>query len=499
MWAAANSTSRATSHHTQDSDWDSDSSGERSTTESVIGEKANDATVNNIAGKHPASAGGIRKRRKKKRWREETPEATMARLTSSYSAAMEAVGALHRVSRLVWKENCVAPVVTDNNERKSVGAGGNLGESAIGNETEDEARLDASKDDVLNTNSDEMMQVEDEKTNDADNKNDGADKLVASKTAIQKVAQSARSSLEQSLLLDPIVLAPILLPSVSSKYARAAKYMAEDHIPIERLTSALWTVQNADSNKVSKASSVSKWNKLSAAHKSTVKQIAYLSLVNYADLLLCGCDCPSSSTGDILDRRPVKSLEVLKLFHADDDDTQQTTRHCSSCLWEESREETLRIVLASYCDASDLDPSDPTLWFKVACTARALGRVLNANKSASDDAWRPSSYRSLERLALERGLNSLPKGVPPNRMLLRAWKEMEIWDKSCCSQVSDESDSVALEEKSNEPIKLVVHLPNDSWSTLGRILIRACKEGAGYGRSSSVSHVWSTVSAPAPV
>eukprot|EP00956_Cyclotella_meneghiniana_P043743 scaffold285848_cov63-Cyclotella_meneghiniana.AAC.1 len=124
----------------------------------------------------------------------------------------------------------------------------------------------------------------------------------------------------------------------------------------------------------------------------------------------------------------------------------------------------------------------------MACTARSLGRIVDGEKSIPDNAWRPKSYRSLERLALERGLNSLPRGVPPNRLLSRAWKEMEKWDNSTHS--SEEADSILIEDK--EPLKLLIHLPDNSWSTLGDILIRAWKEGASYGRSGSVSHCWST-------
>jgi hypothetical protein len=464
MWAAANSGTNRTPHP-QDSDWDSESSAERSTTESIDKPKSSDVVE-------------LKKRRRRKKQKLETPEATVARLTASYSAAMGEVGALHRASRQIWKENNLVC-------SKDAGVGRHEDPDVT-------AKVDASEE-----NEPSPMQIDDDNSEEKDsNKDSTTDRLEEAYTTIQTVAQSARSSLEQSLLLDPVVMAPILLPtdttSPGTKNSRVANKITEE-VHVENMTSAWWTAWHSTdpNNKSHRHSSVARWKKLSAAHKSTVKQIAYLTLVNYADLLLCGCTCTSSDSGDILDRRPIQSLEALKLFPDGADDLAQ--EHCKSCLWTESKEQTLRLALASYCDASELDPSDPTLWFKVACMARALGRVVESNKSASSTS-RPTSYRSLERLALERGLHSLPKGVPPNRMLTRAWREMERWDQSHeSSQISEELDSVMTEESKNEPVKLVIHLPKYSWSTLGRILIRACKEGAGYGRTEPVSHVWSTV------
>lgn len=99
-------------------DSDISSDGERSTTESIDDNAARSATQSQSdnAGNNSAEAAARHKKRKRKRKRkkkktpirpEETPEATMARLKSSYSAAIAAVGALHRVSRqycAVWGE-----------------------------------------------------------------------------------------------------------------------------------------------------------------------------------------------------------------------------------------------------------------------------------------------------------------------------------------------------------------------------------------------------------
>ncbi|KAL3790740.1 hypothetical protein HJC23_010019 [Cyclotella cryptica] len=492
MWAAANSGASRNhiqnpDHESDSSEWDSDSSDERSTTESIHGEASGKP-----AEKNDEEFRGVKRslqhkrrprRRRKKRKREETPEATMARLTTSYSAAMEAVGALHRVSKQICKE------------------------------TADNATYDSKE-----QNDDQHM------TCDPQVKGDSPEKqLEKSRMTIQKVAQSARTTLEQSLLLDPIILAPIFLPprdisrtvkeNNGGRMTQVTNNKSENNTPADLMASAFLTAWNQadtalDTIELYRQLSLAKWKKLSAAHKSTAKQIAYLSLVNYADLLLCGCTCSDSCSSDILDRKPVQSLKALELFPDNCNDVQNANRHCTHhtcCLWvNESRDQTLRLALSSYCDASELDPTDPTLWFKVACTARSLGRQVDpchvsSNKASEDSSivWKPKSYRSLERLALERGLSALPKGVPPNRMLSKAWREMEKWEQSQHSQiVVDEGESVMDTDESggrNRPLELVIHLPKYSWSTLGRILIRACNEGAGYGRSSpAVSHVWST-------
>lgn len=490
MWAAANSgqsrSRRGTNdqlspnHESDSSEWDG-SSDERSTTESIHEEsgKLVEKTDEEFrSSKRSLQHQRCPRRRKKTQKREETPEATMARLTASYSAAMGAVGALHRASKQICKEN--ADSMIDDSQEQS-----------------DAQHMECDNQVNYSTTSPEKQRDH-------------------ARMTVQKVAQSARTTLEHSLLLDPFILAPIFLPSVVSRAAPITKSRAmvhltnnncENNIPTDLMASAFLTAWNQadtalDSMEFYRQLCVAKWKKLTAAHKCTVKQIAYLSLVNYADLLLCGCACCHSCSSDILDRRPVQSLDALKLFQDNCDDEQspnQRHTHNTSCLWfNESREQTLRLALSSYCDASELDPTDPALWFKIACTARSLGRLVDKrpvsyNKELDDPSivWKPRSYRSLERLALERGLSSLPKGVPPNRMLSKAWREMEKWDQCQHGQVTlDEDDSVV----DTRPIELVIHLPKNSWSTLGRILITACKEGAGYGRSPLMaSHVWSTV------
>jgi hypothetical protein len=261
---------------------------------------------------------------------------------------------------------------------------------------------------------------------------------------LQRVSNAARSTLEGAILLDPLILA---------------------HVP---------TTNDVMHDFASTQNASERWTKFhekrpippllsSAAHKSTVRQLAYLSLVNYADLLLSGCTCGGSchATSTVLDRGVVKTLKLL-----------EDRKHC--CWNGESRQDTLRLALTALCDASNLDGSDPTLWLKLACSARQLERIL-----ARDDpsVILQSKYRRLQRYALERGSLALPPTMPPNRTIVRALKEL---------QEPLPLEYPALVATVSSPVKLVLELPRYSWSMLGRLLVRACREGSDYAPSDSL-------------
>ena len=380
MWAAANDGVRKRSRdgagiNLSESEYDSDSSdGERSTTESINENDANaqPSTTLQQARKKP-------RRKRKKRPTRENPEATMARLTSSYSAAMAAVGALHRVSRQYSKQ-----MENDNlqQNRGSKPAGNNVQNKVVTNQTEQ---------------GNQNLEIP--------NNNDN-EKLQKAHDAIQRVAHAARTAFERSLLLEHIILAPIILPteiddgedknnkSIASSsrgnFRRRGAITASEK-SMSCTTSSWFNTWNCDST-TSNTISTAQWNRLNAAHHNTVKQIAYLTLVNYADLLLCGCDCHRSHTANegviqnTLDKGAVKKLDALDLFSSIEQSTAQHidetngNGHSTCCLWQdETREQTLRLAVAAYCDASDLDPTDPTLWLKLACAARALDRESNSN------------------------------------------------------------------------------------------------------------------------
>lgn len=566
-----------------------------------------------------------KKQKKRGQAREETPEATMARLTSSYSVAIEAVGALHRVSRRyceLWKERkacrecesrgnaaTVGDIMDDNVSQKEdseqvevekekidseefvdmpESLQGNrsercfesISERNVGND-EIDARMDIDAENQVNTegegtylyNKNGAREMKKEK--ELENKNDLGkvtvnkmgehikrldEKINKTRAAIHRISNAARTAMEQSLLLDPVIQAPILKGNTGSKITHTFPHFKTNatrktstasnkatfdahlvhYIPSDHMTSAYRTVWGSIGYITTAQTCLTKWNRLSAAHHTVLNQIAYLSLVNYADLLLCGCTCHRSlnnTTVGTLDRGAVKLLDALNLLSPLErsmtsplkdgenfasiskrtvQDEKATKSHSTCCLWRnESRERTIRLALACYCDASELDGTDPTLWFKMACAARLLGREVDSASWLSSPIISPmkqelytksrvGSYRGLERLALERGMSSLPPSIPPNRTLLKAWREMEEWDGWCGGidvgdnafvDVLDYARASLSKTRTNDYMEFVINLPNYSWLTLGKILLRACRVGAGCGQSSTaLSYSRSTVS-----
>jgi hypothetical protein len=430
MWAAANDGSRKRSRsdaggNLSDGENDSETSsdGERSTTESI--HENNDNT-------RPCATQGRKKpkRKLKKRSFRENPEATLARLTSSYSVAMAAVGALHRVSRQYSNQN-------ENDTQK--GSGDKSGDSV--------------KYDLLLHQSDNQENKSSETINNNEN-------LQMAHTAIQRVAYAARSVFERSLLLDHVILAPIILPTNNCQ-------IENDYVSG---TSSAWFITwNCDSD-TNNAIGTAQWNRFNASHRNIIKRISYLTLTNYGDLLLCGCVCHRSSlfNDGLVELDALDFFAPLEAAASQNIEEVTTNGHSFCCLWQnETRERTIRLAVAAYCDASDLDSTDPTLWLKLACAARALGK-----DSESNVAPPAKSFRCLERLAIERGLSSLPKRVPPNRMLLRAWREIQARDRRCGTD-SESSRNELCAPKKKAPVKWLLELPRYSWSAVGKILLDA--------------------------
>lgn len=444
-----------TKSNTSDTDAEedgSDSDGERSTTESIHDDSSPSARSSLQMGDAALCGNAKRKRKKTKKQRqvvrEEYPEALVARLTSSYTTAMTAVGALYRTSRQYEANTAAADI--------------------IGRDAFD---------------------------------------------SIQSVAQTARTAFEQSIMLDNAILASVFLPDNKEITSKTKKNRLVQNNYAVAVTSSAWLDQwnhssSSEATTAFQTKAITKWNKLSTAHRQEIRKVAYLAFVNYADLLLC-CLCNNASVTtskkkkDILDRGAVSKLQVMNLLS-----TMRVPPDADNRVWSnESTEQTLRLALAAYVDASELDPTDPTLWFKMACAARALGwETLSPKLLRNMCTAPPMSYRCLERLALERGLASLPQGVPPNRLLLHAWREMENWDKGphvppACSveqeldHDKDMLDGEGLMQQENESIQLILQLPKYSWVSLGRMLIRASQQGLAYSRSKlgSPHHVWSTV------
>jgi hypothetical protein len=196
----------------------------------------------------------------------------------------------------------------------------------------------------------------------------------------------------------------------------------------------------------------------SAAHKATVRELAYLSLVNYSDLLLSCSSHNGSSSNDesMLDRGVVRKLKSLAN---------------KSCWSDESVEDSQRLALAALCDASNLDASDPILWLKLACAARGLERTVHQR---NDSIVLATKYRRIQRHALERGSAALPPTTPPNRAISRALKEL---DESTIDADDYKTAPLAIKE---EPVQVLLEIPRYSWSTFGRMLVRAWREGADF-------------------
>jgi hypothetical protein len=154
---------------------------------------------------------------------------------------------------------------------------------------------------------------------------------------------------------------------------------------------------------------------------------------------------------------------------------------------EEAEVDTVRLALVCLMDATELDGSDPTTWLKLACAARRLGRLLLAalhgNRCHGQSCC--LRYRRLERHALERGQSCLPAHVPPNRTILRAlqqWleEEQQQQDPDESSPSSSTSPQQQQQPEQESSMTLTLELPRYSWAVLGRMLLRACREGNHY-------------------
>ncbi len=390
-----------------------------------------------------------RKRRGKRSRRvtvTETPEAALARLTSSYSRAMGKVGALHGKSMKFKK-------MMKHMEVEMGGEGGDKAKEST------EANSTGSSKDVH---------------------------IVTAFQALKDEAREARDLFEDKLLSDAL-LAPFV-PTFGKIYSRFSGQSGGDEKGEEKMK--MTTVVRAPD-----------LTSIPAAHRATLKELAYASLVNYADLLICAC---SSSMGkdedlDILDRGAVNVLDALTC--------QDST---SRSLWvDQSNERTKRLALVSYCDAADLEGgTDPTLWFKLACAARSLGRALREKNTLDMDVdmdnhgegdgegamdsnrFQNLSYERMERYALERGIQALDHGIPPNRAIMRAYREMEqrqviLGNANAYEyQTSTNHTDTTMDADDDDEVipvtptaDLVIDLPRYSWSTLGRYLVRACRDG----------------------
>jgi len=267
---------------------------------------------------------------------------------------------------------------------------------------------------------------------------------------IERVSVAARITLETAILLDPLIL-----PYIPSLHQSMIEMCYDDYCGLD----------STDTN----STQTSRWNIVkerralpptisSAAHKSTLIKLCYLSLVNYSDLLQISCCCnttTASASKEILDRGIVPKLKSLQ---------NQRQRVC--CWKSEVPEATKRLAVAALCDASNLDATDPMVWLKLASTSRSLERIV---AERDDSTVERSHHRRLQRHALERGTVALPSHMPPNRTVTRALEEFRR---------EPEPKEYFLKRDGTNNTRIIsktVELTRYSWSMLGRIIIRACK------------------------
>ena len=345
----------------------------------------------------------------------ETVEAALARLTKAYSTAIACVGALHRLEKNS----------TDYHNQENPDNPDNQGDN---NDKQD------SNDD---TGNDPGTTQE-------------AKKELSFREEAEKVATAARKTLEHAILLDP------LIRKHSSSWFRIATELSES--------------KDQDKDQDKDKDSSNKWafvreprphppTLTSSSHRSTVRELAYLALLNYADLLISCRDSNTNtlestlltnSTVGILERGVVKSLSLVHWPNIHDDQ---------------------RLALACLCDASELDGTDPVLWLKLACSARRMSRLWILHGRDAPPFLR---YERLERHALERGQKALPPNVPPNRLIQKAWREHEHYHNTVLTTDYDGTPWVEPETRYWD-----LDLPRYSWTSLGRMLLRACREEGG--------------------
>ncbi len=248
---------------------------------------------------------------------------------------------------------------------------------------------------------------------------------------IHTVSKVARTTLETAILLDPLVVT---------------------HDPTLHQT-MIDLSNNTDNNRYDfvQEEKPTPPTISSTAHKSTLVKLAYLSLVNYSDLLLQASSVATPmKNGSILDRGIVKPLRIATTSNSDD-----------------YPPETHRLAVAALIDAVNLDPTDPITWLKLACASRKLEHV-----SENLTTVQKSHHRRLQRNALERGSVCLAEHLPPNRTILRALKELNR---------ERESDKyISTNPKATTMITTkTVELTRYSWAILGKMILRACKGDEG--------------------
>ena len=270
---------------------------------------------------------------------------------------------------------------------------------------------------------------------------------------LEQVAIAARTTLETALLLDPLIVPHIpTLYDTMQRFCSDSDHKEEDTSRCREHRQHRWKIllQNTRPDPPILTS---------AAHKTTVRELAYLALVNYSDLLqICRLDGSGGSVAKTTQKTLLDRGVVTKI---------QTLHDKERCCWKgESQQDTQRLAVTALCDASNLDVSDPVMWLKMACASRQLEIILQPSMMGL------IKQRRFQRYALEQGSLALPDSMPPNRAVQRALREL-----------LEEPEPQSYENAvhiSNDPVELILDLPRYSWSVLGRMLLRVCREGTDF-------------------
>lgn len=283
---------------------------------------------------------------------------------------------------------------------------------------------------------------------------------------LSRIGRTARRTLEEAVLQDPLVL-PLL-------HASWKLDGTMDHASFHQSTTTTPALT-------------------SASHQALVKQLAYLSLVNYSDLLLAGLPTvtvigstpeasstsslpTSKSHSSLLDRGVIQSLPVFQqtsCWGNDDNDNEPSIS-------------VAHRALVALVDATSLDGSDPVVWLKLACVARKVGRLAADADNDNYDKTAPNvpvecflKHRALERYALEQGMVCLPDTMPPNRLIVQALTEWKAENDQLSHPDVQYPPRLLSSMKENETDDdpLCVTLSRYSWSALARILLRLCRDG----------------------
>lgn len=313
-------------------------------------------------------------------------------------------------------------------------------------------------------------------------------------TILCRVGRVARRTLEQGILVDPLVG-----PHAAAVWTAGIQQQQQQQSDCCSTWIRPLTIPAATARPLL----------TSAEQERTVQQIAYLALVNYADLLWSASnvmvvatqlehgqstDDDSKTTSSVLDRGIVAQLKHLRrdttktgCWNDDNDKNNKDdgdgvtpmngdAENNKEEKCRESPEQTLQLIVWALMDATALDGSDPLVWLKLACACRRLGKC-------QGDVYR---FRVLERHALEQGIAARPQA--PNRRLLRAFEEWQ-------AQQQAHQDRPCNVVAPPPPVaKQHLELPRYSWAVLGRILLRACRGETHQSSMSTSAERFSAVS-----